>query len=204
METATNKETLSKNEVLNTLRHSLKISRKPLLQDGVLLIAWGLAFSLGFGIKYYESIKLTSRLFRDVYDIMSVITALALIGLTIYYIFFRNRKLRSYAAISTRFVWIGIIVAHNMNVIITKSLLGEVDFAMLHPLQMVLIGFALFVTGGIYRFYLLSLGGILMWVAAVIGAGLELTDQYLVRAIADFVCFVIPGFLMINESKKHV
>lgn len=79
----------------------------------------------------------------------------------------------------------------------------EVNFELLHPLQMVLIGFALFVTGGIYRYYLLSACGVIMWVAAAIGANFEINTQFLVRAIADLLCFVIPGILMYYSSKKQ-
>lgn len=73
---------------------------------------------------------------------------------------------------------------------------------MLLPLQMVLIGFALFVTGGIYRYYILAVSGVLMWISAIICAGLDANYQYLARGIADFICFVIPGILMYLSAKK--
>ena len=195
-------EELSENELMATLKHALAISRRPLLEDGILFIAWGIVFSLGFGFKYYESVKLTSRLMRNTFDVLSILSALALIGLTIYFLFFRNRKVRSYEAIPTRMVWIGIIIAHNLNVVVTNNFFDQVNFSMLHPLQMILIGFALFVTGGIYRYYMLSVSGVLMWIAALVCARYELTDQFLVRSIADFVCFIIPGILMYMQSKK--
>jgi hypothetical protein len=87
-------------------------------------------------------------------------------------------------------------------VVITKSILKEVDFNLLQPLQMVLIGFALFVTGGIYRYYLLSFSGVLMWIAAAIAVRFDLNFQFLVRGIAEVFCFVVPGFWMISARKK--
>ena len=189
-------------QTIETIKTAIATSKRTLMNDGVLLICWGLAFSMNFFWKYYESIELTSRLMRSFMNIFNIATGIGAIVLTINFIFFRKKRVKTYTAISTRFVWIGIIIASNLNVIVTKSFLAEVNFELLHPLQMVLIGFALFVTGGIYRYYALCISGIIMWAAASIAAGYELNTQFLIRAIADFVCFVIPGILMYSSLKK--
>lgn len=193
---------MSNNEMLKTLKTAIKTSKHSLYEDGILLILWGASFTIGFLLNYYKSTQLVVYTTRNLIDTLNILAAVFLIGFTIYYLFFRKPKLHTYTAISTRFVWIGIIIAHNLNVIVIKSLLQEVDFALLHPLQMVLIGFALFVTGGIYRYKLLSVSGGVMWLAAILCARVELADQFLIRAIANLVCFVIPGILMYMKSKK--
>ena len=99
-------------------------------------------------------------------------------------------------------MWIGVIIAHNLNVIVLKNFTTEINFEMLHPLQMVIIGFTLFLTGGIYRYYILSGCGIIMWMAVSFVANFDLNEQLLIRTIADLLCFVIPGILMFLESKK--
>lgn len=188
--------------MLKTLRTAINTSKRSLLDDGILLILWGTAFSSSFFLNYYKSIRLVIWWEQNIIDTINILTGVAVVGVTLYFIFFRKKKYRTYTAISTRFVWIGIIIAHNLNVIITRGILHDVNFTLLHPLQMVLIGFALFVTGGIYRYYLLSVSGVVMWIAAAMGAHFELSDQFLVRAIADFTCFVIPGILMYTQSKR--
>ena len=193
---------MSNNEMLKTLKTAIKTSKHSLYEDGILLILWGASFTIGFLLSYYKSTQLVVYTTRKLIDTLNILAAVFLIGFTIYYLFLRKPKLHTYTAISTRFVWIGIIIAHNLNVIVTKSLLQEVDFALIHPLQMVLIGFALFVTGGIYRYNLLSISGVIMWLAAVWCARVELADQYLIRAIANSICFVIPGISMYMKSKK--
>lgn len=196
---------MSESELLKTLKTAVATSKRLLFDDGILLILWGGMFTIGFLLNYYKSTFLVVWWERNIIDTLHILGGVAVIGITIYFIFFRKKTIRTYTAISTRFVWIGIILAHNLNVIITKSFLHDVNFTLLHPLQMVLIGFALFVTGGIYRYYILSGFGIVYWIAAWIGSGLELPDQYLVRAIADFTCFVIPGILMYTKSRsQHV
>ncbi|WP_346860211.1 hypothetical protein [uncultured Draconibacterium sp.] len=195
-------ETFDKEQVLKTLKTSIATSRKTLMDDGILLLSWGLVMSLGFFWKYYNSIVLVPSRIRDVMSIINIIAAVGIIAFTIYFIFFRTKRVKTYTAISTRFVWLGVILAHNLNVIVTKSSMNEINFEILHPLQMVLIGFALFVTGGIYRYYLLVASGVIMWIGAAVSANYDLNTQFLVRAIADFVCFVIPGVLMYSEIKK--
>ncbi len=202
MNSSISNQEMSDNEMLKTLKTAIASSKRSLYEDGILLIIWGASFTFGFLLNYYKSTHLVVYWERNIIDILNILAAILLIGFTIYYIFLRKPKLHTYTAISTRYVWLGIIIAHNLNVIVTKSLLQEVDFSLLHPLQMVLIGFALFVTGGIYRYKLLSISGMVMWIAAVLCARVELADQYLIRAVANFVCFVIPGVLMYMKSKK--
>lgn len=197
-------ESFNEAQLLKTLRTAVDTSQRTLLNDGLLLILWGVSFTIGFLIQYIKAVRIVVWWERNILDTLNIVGAIALIGFTIYYLYFRKPKYRTYTAISTQFVWIGVIIAHNLNVIVTKGMLQEVDFSLLHPLQMVLIGFALFVTGGIYRYKLLAISGIAMWVAAITCSRLNMVDQFLVRSIANFVCFVIPGVLMYLQSKKPV
>jgi len=195
---------MSNIELLKTLKTAVATSKQSLYEEWILFILWGTSFTIGFFMLYYKSIRIVVWWERNIMDTLNILAAIFLIGFTLYYLFFRKTKYRSYTAISTRFVWIGIIIAHNLNVIVTKSFLQEVNFTLLHPLQMVLIGFALFVTGGIYRYKLLSVSGVVMWLAAILCSRLDLADQYLIRTIANFICFVVPGIIMYLQSKKPV
>lgn len=195
--------TFSEKQSLKTITAAIAASKRKLMDDGILLFSWGLAFSISNFWKYYESIVLTAWWLRNIMNAMQWIMGIGVIVLTGYFIFFRKSKVTTTTAISTRFVWIGIILAHNIVVIITKSFLHEVNFALLHPLQMVLIGFALFVTGGIYRFWLLVSGGVIMWIAALFAANYDLNIQFMIRSIAEVICFIIPGFFMIQLKKKY-
>lgn len=199
----TNSEAFNEQQLLHTLKTAVATSKKSLMEDGVLLICWGLGLSLSFFWKYYKSVVLLPSRLEDFMRIFYVLIGIGLIVFTIYFLFFREKGVRTHTAFSTRFVWLGVIIAHNLNVIVTKTFIAEVNFELIHPLQMVLIGFALFVTGGIYRYYILSISGIIMWIAAAVGSGYDLNIQFLVRALADFICFVIPGILMYSETKKH-
>ncbi len=204
METHSKPDEMSESDLLKTLKTAVATSKRSLYDDGILLVLWGASFTIGFFMMYYRSTQIVVWWERNIMDTLNILAAICLIGFTLYYLYFRKPRYRTYTAISTQFVWIGVIIAHNLNVIVTKGLLNEVDFSLIHPLQMVLIGFALFVTGGIYRYKLLSISGLVMWLAAVLASRSELADQYLIRAIANFICFVIPGIFMYMQSKKPV
>lgn len=203
MESHETQNEMSENELLKTLKTAVATSKRNLYDEWILLVLWGSSFTLGFLMMYYRSTQIVVWWERNILDTLNILAAIILIGFTLYYLYFRKPGYRTFTGLSTRYVWIGIIIAHNLNVIITKSFLHEVNFSMIHPLQMVLLGFALFVTGGIYRYKLLSISGIFMWIAAVLCSQFDLVDQFLIRAIANFICFVIPGIIMYMQSKKQ-
>ena len=204
MESQATQNEMSESELLKTLKTAVATSKRNLYDEWILLVLWGGSFTLGFLMMYYKSTQIVVWWERNILDTLNILAAIFLIGFTIYYLYFRKRKFRTFTGISTRYVWIGIIIAHNLNVIVTKSFLQEVNFSLIHPLQMVLLGFALFVTGGIYRYKLLTISGIVMWIAAILCSRINLVDQYLIRAIANFICFVIPGIIMYMQSKKPI
>ncbi|QGY47085.1 hypothetical protein GM418_26510 [Maribellus comscasis] len=196
-------ETLDARKSLQIINATIETSKKLLTDDGLLLICWGFVFSFGNLWRYYKQAVLTAWWLRNIFDALQILLGIAVIALTAYFIFFRKKKAITYTAISTRFVWIGVIVAHNMMVLITKYILTDINFALIQPLQLVLIGFAFFVSGGIYRYYLLSVSGVIMWIAAVSAARFSLNDQFLIRGIAEVICFIIPGILMYTPQKKQ-
>lgn len=207
METATDDLSFDEKKTLQVIQTAILTAKRNLMDDGILLFSWGFAFAVSNLWKYYKSVVLTAWWFRNFMDIVQWILGIGVILFTIYFLFFRKKGTITYTATSTRFVWIGVILAHNLMVMITKIYLKDVDFTLLQPLQMILIGFALFVTGGIYRYYLLTLSGLVMWAAAVMAARYTLNIQFLIRSVAEILCFVVPGILMFlnsNLRKKNV
>ena len=200
--TTVNDEAFNEIQTIETIKAAILTSKRKLMDDGVLLLTWGLAMSVSNFWNYYKAVNLTAWWMRNLMTAFQWVMGIVVILLTAYFIFFRKNKVTSLTAISTRFVWIGVILAHNIIVMITKSILNEVNFTLLQPLQMVLIGFALFATGGIYRYWILTISGIAMWIAASIAANYDLNIQFLIRSVAEFICFVIPGFLMIQSKKE--
>lgn len=204
MKTSSESETIvNHQQLIDALKIAVETSKRSLHSDGILLILWGLTLSINFLWKYVKASVLTVLWMRQSMNIVLFILLLLSIIATIYFLFLKPKKQKTYTAISTRYVWAAVIVAHNLIIMVTKTVLNEVNFQLLHPIQMVLIGFALFVTGEIYRYRLLSISGIVMWIAAIIASKYSLDQQFLIRAISDFICFVIPGIIMYTSLKKR-
>ena len=198
-----NEVSFNEKKSLQIIKSAIETSKRTLKDDGLLLILWGFVLSTANYWRYYESVKLTSWWMRDLMKAYMILSGIAVIGITVYFIFFRKKKVRTFTSISVRYVWIGVILADNVLIMITKVILDKIDFVLLQPMQMVLIGFALFVSAGIYRYHLLSLSGIIMWVAAAIAVNYDLNLQFLVRSIAEVICFIIPGTFMYMARKKN-
>ena len=204
MEKQTNQSDFDERKSLQLIKSAIETSKRTLKEDGILLILWGFVLSTADLWGYYKSVVLTSWWMRELMKVYMILSFIAVIGITIYYIFFRKKKVRTFTSISVRYVWVGVILADNVIIMITKVILDKIDFALLQPIQMVLIGFALFVSAGIYRYHLLSLSGILMWIAAAIAVNYDLNIQFLVRSIAEVLCFIIPGVLMYSARNKMI
>ena len=85
-----------------------------------------------------------------------------------------------------------------------KQKTGNIDFTLLHPIQMSLIGLALFITGGLYRERLLLLGGLVYWIAAYFSLDYRIPIQFIFECVAGFVGFLVPGAWLYYKSRKHV
>ena len=71
-----------------------------------------------------------------------------------------------------------------------------------HPIFMMFIAFATVITGGILRYNLIIIGGILFGILAYACSFFRLPEQMLFEAVAWLVAFIIPGHFLYVLSKK--
>jgi hypothetical protein len=74
----------------------------------------------------------------------------------------------------------------------------------LNPLILLLVSIPTFVSGIILKFKPLIVGGILFWFFGLINFFVPLEYQNLIGALAMICGYLIPGYLLKGESKKHV
>jgi hypothetical protein len=90
--------------------------------------------------------------------------------------------------------------------IVTLSLIFfgyKINFQ-LNPLILLLVSIPTFVSGIILKFKPLIVGGILFWFFGLINFFVPLEYQNLIGALAMICGYLIPGYLLKGESKKHV
>jgi branched-subunit amino acid ABC-type transport system permease component len=80
--------------------------------------------------------------------------------------------------------------------LIQFNVLNKIYFELQHPIFMVIIAFAIVVTGGILRYKMIIIGGIVYGLLAYISSYVELPAQLLIDAIAWMIAITFPGHLL--------
>ena len=86
--------------------------------------------------------------------------------------------------------------------LIQFNVLHKIHYELQHPVFMVIFAFAIVVTGGILRYKLILLGGIIFGLLALVASYMSLPTQLLIDALAWMIAFTIPGHYMYVKRKN--
>ncbi len=112
-----------------------------------------------------------------------------------------HAKLRYAANVSTQIdrvygnLWLAIFVALATVLIF----MNKVNYHH-NAVILLLAGLGTFVTGRLLRFVPLVIGGVALWVGAIVAFKVSIIDQYLVGAIAIFIGYMVPGYLLKRQE----
>lgn len=189
-------DSFDEHQSLQVIKEMIQTSRKKLKNDGVLFFLWGWISFVGYFLEY---------LVRTVPHVYSITTfkrylsiLLPLVGFiyTVVYLYRKSRNATTYIGISLRYVWGALLAAMVLINLIQGNVLHQITFELQLPIFMVLISFALVVTGGILRYKIIIAGGILFGLLAYLASFFTLPNQLLVEAIAWLVAFIVPGHIL--------
>lgn len=196
-------EYLDETQSLNVIREMIQVSRNKLKNDGILFIVWGWIFFINYLVLNYLPGKiLLSHKTMDLVHGLRVILPVSGLIFTLYYILKQRKKAQTYIGVSLRYVWISLFASMVLVNLIQMNVLHSINFELQHPIIMVLIAFAVTVTGGILRYKLIIAGGIIFGLLALAASYFELQTQLLFEAIAWLIAFVIPGHLLYAKRNK--
>ncbi len=82
------------------------------------------------------------------------------------------------------------------------NVLHQINFELQHPIFMVIIAFAITVTGGILRHRLIIIGGILFAALAYTASYFNLQEQLLIESFAWVIAFIIPDHILYAKREK--
>ena len=151
-------------------------------------LLWGVVVMIGnFGhyiIEVYD-------LYPAPYAIWLII--IPAIIMSIVYSVKQNREAQTTSQIDRVYsnLWIGIFVVL-MTVLVFMSKLSFNHNAVI----LLLASLGTFVSGRLINFTPLVLGGVALWISALIAFNVSVQDQYLVAGFAIIVGYLIPGFLL--------
>lgn len=201
---ATNKESniIDENQSLTVIKEMIAVSRIKLRQDGILFIVWGwVLFYVSFSGFITRSIVLTYQMNRII-SCLGIILGAAAALFTIYYLIRQRKKVQTYIGISLRYVWTSLFLSTVLVNLIQMNVLHSINFELQHPLFMVLMAFAVTVTGGILRHRLIIIGGAVFGALALTASYLGLKEQLLLEAVAWMIAFIVPGHILFAKRNK--
>ena len=201
---ATNKESniIDENQSLTVIKEMIAVSRIKLRQDGILFIVWGwVLFYVSFSGFITRSIVLTYQMNRIISRLGIIVGAAAAL-FTIYYLIKQRKKVQTYIGVSLRYVWTSLFLSTVLVNLIQMNVLHSINFELQHPLFMVLMAFAVTVTGGILRHRLIIIGGAVFGALALTASYLGLKEQLLLEAVAWMIAFIVPGHILFAKRNK--
>jgi len=201
----TNKKTsdsFDETQSLLVIKEMIQVSKNKLKQDGILFIVWGWAlFFVSLSGYIGRSFVLTFTL-ENILKIFEIVPPLLAVAFTIYYIIKQRKKVQTYIGNSLRYVWISLFVSMVLVNLIQFNVLKSINFELQHPIIMVLMAFAVTVTGGILRYRLIIIGGVVFGLLALIASHLKLQEQLLVESVAWIISFIVPGHILYANREK--
>ena len=199
METYSDK--FDESQSLQLIQEMLQISKRKLKRDGVLLILWGWIMTLHYLVIYILGKTNPSYQVNRTFKYLVIGFVLFRFAFTLYYILKQRKKVQTYIGVSLRYVWVSMFLSMVLVNLIQNNVLHEINFELQHPIFMIIIAFATVVTGGILRYKLIIIGGIIFALLGFVSSYLALSDQILLEAIAWFIAFVIPGHILYSGRK---
>lgn len=195
-------ESFDEGQSIQVIKEMIQVSQKSFKNDGILFLLWGWLMFISYVCNYIMFNIVITRQMQSISDnIRFAITIIAIVY-TLYYVFKKSRKVKTYIGISLKYVWISLSVSLVLSSIIIHNVLQQINFELLHPIFMMFLAFATVVTGGILRYKLVIIGGVVFGILAYASSYFSLEIQMLFEAAAWLIAFMIPGHLLYAKRKQ--
>lgn len=201
----TNKNTsdsLNETQSLLVIKEMIQVSKNKLKQDGILFFVWGWVLFFVSTTGYIERVLALTFGIKKVLNVLGIALPLVALIFSVYYLIKESKKVQTYIGISLRYVWISLFVCMVLVNLIQFNVLHSINFELQHPIFMVLMAFAVTVTGGILRYRLIIIGGVIFGILALTASYLKLQEQLLVESVAWIISFIVPGHILYANREK--
>ena len=187
---------------IQVIREMILVSQNKLRNNGILFIFWGW---LLFYISITGFVSREAGLSWEIQNILGLTTIIfSIAGLifTIYYLIKKRKKVRTYIGDSLKYIWVTAFFSLVFINLIQYNVLHTIKFELQHPIFMVVFALAIISTGGILRYKLIIIGGIIFGLLALLSSYFSISVQLLFESIAWIIAFVVPGHILYANRKK--
>jgi hypothetical protein len=195
-------DSLNETQSLEVINEMIRVSKNKLKRDGILFIVWGWVLFFVSVIGFIERGFALTFGIKNILNILDIALPLIALVFSIYYLIIESKKVQTYIGISLRYVWISLFVSMVLVNLIQSNVLHSINFELQHPIFMVLMAFAVTVTGGILRYRLIIFGGVVFGILALVASYLNLQNQLIVESVAWAIAFIVPGHILFSKREK--
>ena len=196
-------DSLDEAQSLLVIKEMIQVSKNKFKRDGILFVVWGwILFFNYFFLNYLTNVLVVTHQLMQIIHVLRILLPVSGIAYSVYYIFSQRKKVQTYIGISLRYVWLSLFLSMVLVNLIQFNVLGNINFELQHPIFMVFIAFAVIVTGGILRYRLIIIGGIVFAALAYTASYFKLQEQLLIESIAWVIAFIIPGHIIYANREK--
>ena len=195
-------DSFDENQSLQVIKQMIQVSQKKLKNDGILFILWGWISFLTYMFEYIVMSVPHTYQVTAVKGYISMTLGIFGISYTIFYIYKKSRKVTTYIGVSLRYVWVSMFAGMVLINLIQGNVLHKITFELQLPIFMILVSFALVVTGGILSYKMIIAGGIIFGLCAYLASFYPLHQQLLIQSLAWLFAFIIPGHIL--HAKRNI
>lgn len=112
----------------------------------------------------------------------------------------RTQRVKTYPERAMKHLWFAFLIT----LFSVLFGMGKIGLEASYPIIMLLYGLGTFISGGIFKFNPLRIGGVVAWVCGTIDFHVEFTDQLILIMIAIVASYIIPGHLLANSKEQYV
>ena len=195
-------DSFDETQTIQVIKEMIYVSQKKLKNDGILFILWGWIMFYNYISSFVLRNTLTTFQIKKGFEFLGIGLGVFAFAFSIYYIIRNSKKVTTYIGISLRYVWVSLVICLSLTNIILFRGLQEFNPELQHPIFMLFISFAIVTTGGILRYKLIIIGGIIFGILAFICSYLNIDWQMLCEAVAWLIAFIIPGHYLYAKRKS--
>lgn len=190
---------LNPQESLRIIRESIDLAKSSISENGFHFLLWGWLVVGASVANYYLSVVAGWSPEKA----SMVWLCMVVIGVPVAFVYEWRQKRQEKTENIVR-EWYGKVWQAFGISLILVIFLAAFDHSSPIPYILVLVGFAIFVSGTILRFRPLLLGAAAMWIAAAICCQLRPEEQLLAEAAATVLGYLIPGYMLNHKIRtKH-
>lgn len=189
-------QSLTHEESLQIIQSMINKAKNKITENGFYFLLWGILV-IAACIAQYVLIKTG---YYEKSDLVWMIMPLVGVPISIIYGFKQSKKEKTKSHTDRLYSSLWLAFGITLGVIMFVAISMKVSPI---PFILALVGLATFVSGAVYKFIPLILGGIIFWISGIACFYFNGPEQLLIDACATFLGYILPGIILFKNSKKE-